>query len=199
MKPFLELDTMFSNKLFITSIFEGFSTKFKCAVLIGLTLATPFIFYQFLSFIFPGLKKSEQRFLLFLLLPAFLLSFFAVYMMYFKILPYSFPFLLSINFVPENIGVLLNFKESIFYILQFLFLAMLLFQFPLVLLLLLYFRCFNLKQLFKSTRFVVLFVFVLSAFLTPPDIVSQLSLALPLLLMLLFVFPIAYIFKIGRV
>ncbi|MEK9656948.1 MAG: twin-arginine translocase subunit TatC [bacterium] len=198
LNPFSEIDTLFSDKLYVSSIFEGFFTKLKCSLFFGFITAFPFLLFHFLRFIFPALKGHERRFLFLLIFPSFALSLLGIYLMYFIILPYTIPLLTSSVFVPDNIGLLLHFHDSIFYIIQFIFLAMLLFQFPILLLILIYFNCFTYTQLFKFSRYVVVFIFIASAFLTPPDLISQLSFALPLIVMFFTSLLIAKIFGLGE-
>ena len=197
-RPFLDIQTTLPETLYLSNLFEGFFTKLKCCLIFGFILSLPFIIFQVFRFIVPGLKRKERLFILSLLIPSIILSFFAVYYMYTIVIPYTIPFLTSAFFVPKNTGIMLNFHDSIFYILQFLFMSVVLFQFPIIIILLLYFKFFTIKQLLLFSRYMFIIIFLISAILTPPDIISQISLAAPLIGMYFIALLIAKIFKLGK-
>lgn len=196
-KPLKKLVFSQDSFLYVMSIFEGFVVKFKTSSIVALVISYPFIIYQLLAFIFPGLKKNERKFFIYLVPSTFLLAFTGFFFVYYKILPISIPILLSSSFIPKDIGLVLNFKNSIFYILHFLFLSIFVYQFPILLLLLLHFKIFTRKQLLSSFRYIFIFIFTISAIITPPDVISQISLALPLIFFFFLSYLIASLLKIG--
>ena len=107
-------------------------------------------------------------------------------------------FLTGNGFVPGDVGILLNFGRNVFYILQFLLVTLLLFQVPIVIEILLAIGVVGRKTLWKSSRYIIIGSFILSAILTPPDIISQVGLALPLVVLYFGALSIAGIFRIGR-
>jgi len=187
----------FNHSLFINNLFEGFFIKIKCSTISSFIACLPLNIYLLFCFIFPALSHKERKIIGLLLFPCFLLALSGAYICYFQLLPLSIPFLLSNNFIPEQIGILLNFQDSFLYVLKLLLFSLIAFQFPLIILLLLYFKIFSLQTLFRSFRFMVLIIFIFSAVITPPDIISQLFIALPIILLLIMVLLLAYIFKIG--
>ena len=94
--------------------------------------------------------------------------------------------------------MLLNYNRNIFYILQFIFIALVLFQTPIVLELLLVANVLKRKTLLRFSRYIVVGIFALSALLTPPDFISQVSLAAPLIVLYFLTILIAKIFKFGE-
>lgn len=166
--------------LFINTIFEGFLVKLKVSLLVGLILALPFLLYNAVRFVFPGLKRREKRVIFVALVSSFLLIGLSFYYGYYQVIPFSIAFLTGSGFIPDGTGLLLNFGRNIFVIFQLLFITVLLFQIPVVLEVLLVMNVVSRRSLLKASRYVVVGIFVVSAILTPPDFVSQLSVAVPL-------------------
>ena len=195
--PLSELSNFKESLLYVMSIFEGFIVKFKTSAVVAFVFLYPFLIFQILAFLFPALKKHERRLFFFLVPSTFILAFCGFFFVYFKLLPLTIPILLSSSFVPSDIGFVLNFRDSVLYILQFLFISMIVYQFPIIILLLLHFKLFSRKSLFNSFRYILIFIFIFSAIFTPPDVISQLGLALPLILLFFFSYFISFVFKIG--
>jgi len=184
--------------LYMNTIFEGFFTKIKVSLLFGIIFSFPIHLYQVIRFIFPGLKSKEKRVLVWMMVLGMLLAVFSLYMGYVQILPVSIQFLTSSKFIPEQVGLLLNYTHSVGYILNFLLYAMLAFQLPLVLGVLLYFNVVRRRPLFRGGRYVIVAVFVLSAIVTPPDFISQIGIAVPLIGLYYLTLGVAWVFKWGN-
>lgn len=184
--------------LFINSLFEGFLTKLKISLLTGLVLSLPVHLYNAVKFVFPGLRAKERKVVKITLIASFLLIAGSIYYGYEKIIPLSIRFLTSSGFIPSDVGLLLNYGKNIFYILQFLLIALLLFQLPLVVELCMVLNLVKRKTMLKIAKFFIFGVFLLSAVLTPPDLVSQISIALPLIFLYYLTIVIARIFRFGE-
>ena len=197
-QPFASLpQNGLSQQLFVNSILEGFFIKFKFAFIFGLLFSLPLHLFHMIRFIFPGLKRREKLFISVSLIVSLLLSAISLYFGYFWILPISVQFLTSTQFIPENIGILLNFHHNIFYVLQVLFYGFVAFQLPILLEVLLFLNILNRKQILRSSRYIIVGIFVLSAIVTPPDVITQLSLSLPLIGLFFLTLVIAKIFGWG--
>ncbi len=197
-KPFSGIKGMASTSLFNFSIYEPFTTRIKISFLSGVILSLPVHIYNIIKFIFPGLKKKEKKVIKYSLVSSFLLVLVSGYYSYFKIIPFSVKFLTSANFVPDKVGNMLNFWKNIFFILQFIFGAVLVFQLPVFLELLLYTGIVKRKALWKASRYIIVGIFILSAIVTPPDPASQCLFAVPLILLFYLTILIAKIFKFGE-
>ena len=186
--------TLFSN-----SIAEGFLVQLKTAAISGLILSFPIHLVNMMGFIFPGIDRKYRRIIIIGLVTSFLLAAFGAYLAYFRIVPFSIRFLTNSIFIPKSVGILLNYQQSISYVLSFMLWAIITFQFPLVLELLLALKLLKRKAVFRSSRFVVVGIVVLSAVVTPSvDPVSQLSIALPLVILFYAALLVAKIFKWGE-
>lgn len=200
MEPFRTIDAFRtpSQQLFVTTLFEGYVTKIKISVLAGTILTFPIHLYNAIRFTFPALDKKEKTVVVISLITSFLLIILSFFYSYYKIIPISVRFLTSDHFIPIEVGMLLNYDQNIFYILQFIFVSLIIFQVPILLEVLLIMRVVARKTLLKASRYVIVAVFVLSALLTPPDFISQVSLSVPLIVLYFLTIFVAWIFKFGE-
>lgn len=186
------------NNLFVNSVVEGITTKLKVALVMGLIFSTPIHIYNIVSFIFPALEKKEKRYLVGGLIASFMLMVLSMYLSYFKILPISISFLTDGGFIPQDVGMLLNFNTSLFYVLYFVLWSVIAFQSPIVFVILMAFGLVKRKTALKMSRYIIVGIFILCAVVTPPDVVSQVGLALPLVVLYYLAILVAKIFKFGE-
>ena len=185
------------NLLYINTIFEGFLTRFKISLLSGAVLSFPVHLFNIMRFTFPGLRAREKRVIIISLSVSFVFIVVSFFYSYYKIIPVSVSFLTGKGFIPERTGLLLGFSGNIFYILQFMLAALVVFQIPILLEILMVLNVLSRKVLWRIGRYVILATFVLAAVITPPDIVTQLSIALPLVVLYYLALLIAKIFRFG--
>jgi sec-independent protein translocase protein TatC len=169
------------DHLIYTNLPEAFFTFLKTAFLSGLMLASPIILYQFWMFVAPGLYDREKR----LLLPiVFLSTFFFVggaLFGYFIVFPFGFEFFLS--FATESIRPLPSMKEYLKFASKLLLAFGLVFELPLVITAMARLGIVSVPFLKKNRKYAILVFFVGAAMLTPPDVVTQIMMALPLMLL----------------
>lgn len=167
--------------MIFTGLPEAFFTYLKVALLAGIVLATPVIFYEFWMFVSPGLYRSEKKYLI----PIILLSvlFFAMGSSfgYFIVFPYGFQFFLS--FSTETISAMPSMKEYLSFASKMLLAFGFVFELPLVLTFMARMGLVTVPFLTKNRKYTVLLFFVMSALITPPDVVTQIMMALPLMLL----------------
>lgn len=169
------------DKLIFTGLPEAFFTYLKVAFLSGLLLSTPIILYQFWMFVAPGLYRKEKR----LMFPIIILSSFfflgGSLFGYFVVFPFGFKFFLS--FASETIQPLPSMKEYLSFSAKLLLAFGLVFELPLVLTFLSRLGIISVEFLKKNRKYALLLFFVGSAILTPPDVVTQVMMALPLMVL----------------
>jgi sec-independent protein translocase protein TatC len=199
-KPFrgIEALSIRDEILFINTIFEGFLVRLKVAILAGIVFSLPVHVFNIIKFVLPGLTQREKKIILVSLIVSFCLIVFSFYYGYFKVIPISIGFLSGSGFIPEDVGLLLNYGKNIFVIFQFLMITVILFQLPIILEILMIMNVLSRKALLKASRFIVVGIFVLSAIVTPPDFVSQISIALPLVGLFFLTILIARVFNFGK-
>lgn len=184
--------------IIMTHLTEGFTMKIKLSLITALIMSSPIHLFNIVRFIFPGLKKSERKWILVILIASVILAFASLYLTYTFLLPFSIQFLTSKNLLPENINIMLHFKDNIMLLINLMILACLIFQLPILLEVLLALNVISRKQLLKSARYAIVLIVILSALVTPPDIISQLGFAIPLIFLYFLTIIIAKLFRWGE-
>lgn len=186
------------QQLYATSLFEGFLVRVKVALLAGVVASLPVHGYNVVRFVFPALQPRERRVIAGSLAVSLALVCAGFLYGYYRVVPLSVEFLTGPGFVPERVGLLLSYDRNVFYLLQLLLVFALVFQMPVVLLLLLRAGVVTRRGLLRFSRFAIVGMFALAALVTPPDVVSQISLALPMVGMFFLTILIARIFRLGE-
>jgi sec-independent protein translocase protein TatC len=167
------------GSLVFISVAEAFFTYMKVGFIGGLILASPFVLYQIWAFVAPGLYKHEKRYVVPFVFLGSLFFAMGILFGYFVALPVGFKFLLG--YASDFIKPLPNMKEYLSFSIKFLLVFGLVFEFPVVLLLLARIGLIDAKMLAKHRKYAILLIFVFAAVVTPPDIISQVMTALPLI------------------
>ncbi len=175
---------------------EIFFTYIKCALLSGFILTLPVTFYQLWSFVAPGLYDNERKAVLPFVFFSSALFAGGAFFGYSMVFPLVFQFFSSWD--NEWVISAWTMKE-VFGLTTRLFLAFgVAFELPLFVFFLSITGILSAKQLFKATPYAILMMFILSALLTPPDFVSQLFLAVPMVFLYLAGVGVAWIFDPER-
>jgi sec-independent protein translocase protein TatC len=169
------------DTLIFTGLPEAFFTYLKVALLAGILVSSPIILYQFWMFVAPGLYTKERR----MMIPIVLLSSFffigGALFGYFVVFPWGFKFFLG--FATETIRPLPSMKEYFAFSAKLLLAFGLVFELPLVLTFLAKLGIVSVEFLKKNRKYALLLFFVGSAILTPPDVVTQVMMAMPLMVL----------------
>lgn len=157
---------------------EPVFVKLKIAGYGGLLFAIPVILFQLCAFVFPGLHDRERRAAQFMLVGCSLLAFAGVAVAYFGVLPFVLPYLA--NFVPEGVEVQLRMNETVSMIFKALLAFGIAFQFPMVVLILVYLGILTPDTLKQYRKITIVGLAVCSAMLTPPDPITMTFMLVPL-------------------
>jgi len=169
------------SSLVFTAVPEAFFTYFKAALLAGVFFSSPFILYQLWAFISPGLYEREKKYVYpYLFVSSFFFALGALFC-YFIVFPVVFRFFLS--FATPEIRPLPAIREYLTFTIKLLLAFGLLFQWPALILFLAQMGVVSAPVLSRNRKYAILAIFVAAAVLTPPDLVSQLLLAGPLIIM----------------
>ena len=167
--------------LIYTGLPEAFFTYLKVAFLAGLIVASPIILYQFWMFVAPGLYRNERR----MMVPIVVLSSFffigGALFGYFIVFPWGFEFFLG--FATETIRPLPSMKEYFGFSAKLLLAFGLAFELPLVLTFMAKLGIVSVEFLKKHRKYALLLFFAGAAILTPPDVITQVMMALPLMVL----------------
>lgn len=168
-------------KMVVLNPFEIVILKFKVAGYGGLILALPYIIWQACAFVFPGLKPNERKLVKIILFGCSSLGIIGVIVAYFGVIPLVIPYLLQ--WIPQGWDIQLRANETLSIIVLLLFGFALAFQFPMVILALVYLDLLNPDTLRKLRKYVVVGLSIVSAILTPPDPISMIIMLVPLVVL----------------
>jgi sec-independent protein translocase protein TatC len=167
--------------LIYTALPEAFVTYMKVSLVAGCLAVSPYLFYQLWSFIAPGLYKEEKVYLIPI---AFFSAFFFVsgaMFGYYVVFPFAFQFFME--YASETIKPMPSLAEYFSFSLKMLFAFGVIFELPLFIFFLARIGLVTPKILRKFRRYAILLAFIVGAILTPPDVISQCLMALPLLIL----------------
>ena len=158
-----------------------FLTPLKLAAVVALFIAMPVVLYQLWAFISPGLYRHEKRLARPLLVAAVLLFYLGCAFAYFLVLPNVFRFLAAIT--PEGVEMMTDIAHYLSFVLVIFFAFGLCFEVPVAVVMLAAIGVVQPAQLSNMRGYVLVGCFVVAAILTPPDVLSQIMLALPMYLL----------------
>ncbi len=177
MQPFIRVMPAQSSFIF-TGITEAFLTYFKISVVAALFLAAPVILYEFWMFVAPGLYENEKKYVYPFIFFGSLCFIFGALFCYFVVMPNIYRFFVS--YAQDFVIPMPDLKNYMGLTLKLLIIFGLIFELPLVAFYLSRAGIINAKMLAKKRRYAILAVFIISAVITPPDVVSMILIALPL-------------------
>lgn len=169
------------GKLVFITPQEAFVTYIKLAIFSGIFLAMPVILYQIWRFVAVGLKRSEKKYLLLYGPFSFILFLIGAAFAYFVILPLGIKFLLG--FATDTLKPMISLKAYVSFAGMLLLVFGVVFELPLVIIFLTKIRLVTTSLLREKRKVVIVLIFILAAILTPPDIITQILMAGPLILL----------------
>ena len=188
------------RRLIFTALHEAFLTYLKVAFFAALFISSPIFLTQIWKFIAPGLYRNEKRALLPYLIATPILFILGGCLVYYLIMPLAIKFFLSFETIaePGSIPIQLEAKvnEYLSLVMRLIFAFGISFQLPIILSLLARIGVVDSVYLRLRRKYVVVIIFAIAAILTPPDPITQIGLALPLLLLYeLSIFTVKFIEK----
>ena len=166
------------NKLVSTGLTSTFLVPIKITAFISFLFSLPFIFYQFWRFISPGLYKKEKKLVLLSFISGFILFFIGMSFAYYLIFPIVFNFFILMT--PSNVSLMIDISSYLDLILSLLISFGLAFEVPVIILILVTLGWVKVKNLEEMRPYMIVIAFIIGAILTPPDVISQFCLAIPL-------------------
>jgi sec-independent protein translocase protein TatC len=166
------------SQMIATAVASTFFIPVKVTLMAAFLVALPVVLYQMWAFIAPGLYRHEKRLALPLLIASVVLFFVGMAFAYFLVFPVVFGFLAGatpkgVNFAPD-IGAYLDFVMTLFIAFGITF------EVPVVVILLVISNIVSVEKLREARPYVIVGAFVIGAIFTPPDVISQIMLAVPL-------------------
>jgi len=164
--------------LIATGVMSPFTTPFKLSFFIAAFISMPWILYQLWAFVAPGLYRHEKRFAMPLLVSSVVLFYAGIAFAYFAILPVALKFFVAV--APAGVAVMTDIGHYLDFVLALFIGFGLAFETPVAIVLLVWTGFVTPATLAKRRDYVLVGVFVVAAVLTPPDVFSQILLAVPL-------------------
>ena len=169
------------NAMIATAVASPLLTPFKLTFFTALFLVMPVVLFQVWNFIAPGLYKNEKRFAIPLLATSIILFYLGIAFAYFVVFPLIFGFFTSI--APEGVEVQTDITQFLDFITTIVFAFGIAFEVPVATVLIVWAGLTNIEKLAKARPYVFLMAFIAGMFLTPPDVISQSLLAVPVYLL----------------
>jgi len=169
------------SKLIATNVISPFLVPMKITLLAGFMLALPVVLYQVWAFVAPGLYSHEKRLVLPLVVSSTLLFFFGVAFCYFFVFGRVFTFIQQ--FAPKSITAAPDIEAYLGFVMNMFIAFGAAFEVPVIVVVLVRMGMVSVEKLREWRAYFVVVAFVVAAIITPPDIVSQLSLAIPMCLL----------------
>ena len=180
-------DDKTSRRLIFTALHETFITYLKVAFFAAIFLGSPILLIQIYKFIAPGLYKNEKKAILPYLISTPILFLLGGLLVYYLVMPLAIKFFLSFETTGSSTTLPIQLEakvnEYLSLIMRLIFAFGISFQLPILLNLLARTGVVNSSYLKKTRRYVIVIIFSVAAILTPPDPITQIGLAIPLLLL----------------
>ena len=169
------------SKMIATGVITPFLIPVKVTMLMAFMIALPWVLYQMWAFVAPGLYSHEKRLVAPLVISSSLLFLMGVAFCYFFVFGVVFPFIN--NFAPKSVSVAPDIDSYVDFVLTMFLAFGITFEVPIIVIVLVRMGLVPLAKLKQIRPYVVVGAFVIAAVVTPPDIMSQLMLAVPLCLL----------------
>ena len=169
------------TSMIATDVTSPFFAPFKLALVLAIFIGIPFILHQVWGFIAPGLYENEKHLAVPLLLSSIVLFYCGIAFAYYVVFPLVFGFFTSVG--PENVAVMTDISSYLNFVLKLFFAFGVVFEIPIATLLILWTGVTTPKDLGAKRSYVIVGCFVIGMLLTPPDIISQSLLAIPMWLL----------------
>ncbi|WP_170309609.1 twin-arginine translocase subunit TatC [Litorilituus lipolyticus] len=168
-------------QMIATDVASPFFAPFKLTIVLSFFIAMPYILYQVWSFVAPGLYKNEKRLVAPLMFGSTLLFYSGIAFAYFVVFPVVFAFFTSV--APDGVVIATDISSYLDFVLKLFFAFGAAFEIPIAIILMCWTGMTTPDSLRAKRPYIVVGAFVIGMLLTPPDVISQTMLAVPMLLL----------------
>ena len=169
------------SSMIAVDVASPFLAPFKLILLLSIVITFPVSIYNFWAFVAPGLYKNEKKFVIPILVSSTLLFYLGIVFAYYIVFPLIFSFFTSI--APEGVQIATDISSFLNFVIKIFFAFGLAFEVPIITLIVIIFEISTVESLSKKRPYIIVIAFILGMVLTPPDIISQILLAIPIWLL----------------
>jgi len=178
--PLLSVLPVGTNMIAV-DVASPFLAPFKLILLLSVAITFPISIYNFWAFISPGLYKNEKKFVAPILISSTLLFYLGIIFAYYIVFPLIFNFFTSI--APQGVEIATDISSFLNFAIKIFFAFGLAFEVPIITFLIVLLDISDTESLSKKRPYIIVFAFILGMILTPPDVISQILLAVPIWLL----------------
>lgn len=179
-QPLLEVMPA-GTQMIATDVASPFFTPFKLTIVLSIFIAMPYILYQLWSFIAPGLYQNEKKLVAPLMFGSTVLFYGGIAFAYYIVFPVAFAFFSSV--APDGVTIATDISSYLDFVLKLFFAFGAAFEIPIAIILMCWTGVTTPDNLRGKRPYIVVGAFIVGMLLTPPDIISQTMLAIPMLLL----------------
>ena len=169
------------SSMIAVDVASPFLAPFKLILLLSIAITFPVSIYNFWAFVAPGLYKNEKKFVIPILVSSTLLFYLGIVFSYYIVFPLIFSFFTSI--APEGVQIATDISSFLNFVIKIFFAFGLAFEVPIITLIVVIFEISTVESLSKKRPYIIVSSFILGMVLTPPDVISQILLAVPIWLL----------------
>ena len=166
------------TQMIATEVASPFLTPFKLALIASIFIAVPYLLYQGWAFIAPGLYQHEQKLVIPLMVSSTLLFYAGIAFAYYVVFPLVFGFFIGV--APEGVAVMTDISKYLDFVLKLFIAFGIAFEVPIATILMCWTGMTTPEKLAEKRAYVIVGAFVIGMLMTPPDIISQTLLAMPM-------------------
>lgn len=169
------------SQMIATEVASPFLAPFKLTLVVAIFIAVPFILHQAWAFVAPGLYDNEKAFAIPILVSSVVLFYAGAAFAYYVVFPLLFAFFTQTG--PENVAVMTDINQYLNFVLKLFFAFGVAFEIPIATFLLILSGATTVESLSQKRPYIILGCFIVGMLLTPPDVISQSLLAIPMYLL----------------
>ena len=169
------------SSMIAVDVASPFLAPFKLILLLSIAVTFPVTIYNFWAFISPGLYKNEKKLVAPILISSTLLFYLGIIFAYYIVFPLVFSFFT--NIAPQGVEIATDISSFLSFAIKIFFAFGLAFEVPIITFLVVLFGITSAESLAKKRPYIIVVAFILGMILTPPDVISQVLLAVPIWLL----------------
>ncbi len=168
-------------KLNVFNLIEGFMIRLKASLIAGIIIALPIIVYEIYKYIAPAIEIKDRKFIGISVVAALFLLYLGIAFTFFLLLPFAIQILIS--FTPDDMASIIGASKYLSFVLLFCLAMGIMFELPIIIMILTRIGIITPEILISKRKYALVLIWIIAAVLTPPDVLTQMMLAIPVMLL----------------